>query len=121
MGALDNHIQGALNPIVNILNDARAQFHAQGRPGGLHRSAGAQAAGLLIDLDRGSVAGHSQYLTDQPLLTHTDHIRHVGVSQAVGHDQRAGNLNDFTLTHSFTAFLEQFRMKLHAQAAHHEN
>ena len=101
----DDLLQRTLDTVVDILNDAGAQLHGQGRTGGLHLGPRAQAGGLLVDLDGSPVAGHVQDLTDQPLLAHADHVRHVGVAQAVGHHQGPGYFNDFSLAHSFTAFL----------------
>ena len=108
-GLLDDLLQRALDAVVDVLDDAGAQLYAQGRAGGDHRRAGSKAGGLLIDLDGGPVAGHVQDLTDQALLAYADHVGHVGVGQTVGHHQGAGDLDDFSLTHSFTAFPFQIK------------
>ena len=93
---LDDLLQRTLDAVVNIFDDAGSEFHAQGRAGGLHLRPRSQAGGLLIDLDGGPVAGHRQDFADQPLIAHADGVLHVGVAHAVGDDQRAGNLDDFT-------------------------
>ena len=82
--------------VVDIFNDARAQLHGQGGAGGLYHRAGAQAGGLLIDLDGGGVAVHGEDLADEALIPHPDHVGHVGVSEPRGHHQRAGDLDNFT-------------------------
>ena len=48
-----NVLQGTLDAVVDVLDQARAQLHGQGGAGGLHLRAGAQAGGLLIHLDGG--------------------------------------------------------------------
>ena len=101
---LHDLLQGALDAVVNILNEARPQLHRQRGAGGHHLGAGAQAGGLLVDLDGGGIAAHVQDLADELLLTHADHVGHVGVLHAGGHHQRAGNLYNFA--HSVSTFLQ---------------
>ena len=94
-GELHDLLQGALNTVVNIFQQAGAQLNGQGRAGGDYFRTGADAGGLFVDLNRGGVAVHRQNLTDQMLLAYSDHVCHVGVLHAGGNDQRAGYLNDF--------------------------
>ncbi len=89
-------LQGALDAVVDVLNDAGAQLHAHGRAGGLHHRAGAQAGGLLVHLDGRRIAVHVQNLADQALLAHPHHVGHVGVLQPRRHHQRAGDLDNFS-------------------------
>ena len=88
--------KGALDAVVDVLNDAGAQLHAHGRAGGLHHRAGAQAGGLLVHLDGRRIAVHVQNLADQALLAHPHHVGHVGVLQPRRHHQRAGDLDNFS-------------------------
>src|SRR5699024_1155386 len=103
---LHDLLQGSLDSIVDILNHAGAQLHAHGVTGGYHLGAGAQAGGLLVDLNGGGIPVHGEDLTDEALGTHTDHVGHVGVRQAGGHHQGAGDLNYFT--HIVETFLLGF-------------
>ena len=98
----DDLLQRTLDAVVDVLDQAGAQLHAQGRAGGDHIGAGAQAGGLLIHLYGGSVTGHIQDLPDQLLGAYAHHVRHVGVRHAVRHHQRAGDFDD--LTHSVAPF-----------------
>ena len=98
---LHDLLQGALDAVIDTLDHAGAQLHAHGGAGGLHHGAGAQAGGLLIDLDGGGVALHGQNLADQPLGAHTDHVGHIGVRQARGHNQRSGYFHNFTAQYKY--------------------
>ena len=95
-GLLPDLLQGTLDTVVNVFNNAGAQLHAHGRTGGLHHCAGAKAGSLLIDLDGGRVTLHGEDLADQALGSYTDHVRHIGIGQAGGYHQRAGYLHNFT-------------------------
>ena len=59
-------------------------------------SARTQAGGLLVDLDGGGVAVHGEDLADEALLTHADHVGHIGVFQARGYHQRSRNLDNLS-------------------------
>ena len=93
---LHNGIQRALNSIVNVFYQSGAKLHRKRRAGGHHLGAGAEAGGLLVDLNGGGTAVHGQDLTDEALLTDTNHIRHIGFLQAGGNHQRPGDFNDFS-------------------------
>ena len=95
-------LQRTLDAVINILDQAGTQLHAQRRAGGDHIRAGAEARGLLVYLNGSPVTGHIQDLSDQLLLAYAHHVRHAGVRHAVGHHQRAGDFND--LTHLFAPF-----------------
>ena len=112
---LPDDLQRALDPVVNILDQAGAQLHGQGRAGGDHLSAGPQSGGLLIDLDGGGVPSHIQDLADQALLAHTDHVGHVGLLHPCGHHQRAGDLDD--LSHRLITFFRVNFYKISAPTA----
>ena len=88
--------QGALDTVVNALQQAGAKLYAEGSAGGDDLGAGTEPRGLLIDLDGSLVACHGQDLALQALFTNLDHVGHPGVGQAFGHHQRAGYLNDFS-------------------------
>ncbi len=81
--------QRALYAVVDVLQHAGAELHAQRQAGGLHLGAGAEAGGLLVDLDGRAVARHVQYFAYKPLATHADDVRHVGVGKSLCDDQRA--------------------------------
>ena len=98
----DDLLQRTLDAVIDILDQAGAQLHAQRCAGGDHISAGTQTGRLLIHLYGGPVAGHIQDLSDQLLGTYAHHVRHVGVRHAVRHHQRAGDFDD--LTHSLAPF-----------------
>ena len=108
--------QRTLDTVVNIFDDTGAQLHGHGRAGGLHRRAGAQAGGLLIDLDGRGVAVHGEDLTDQALLSHPDHVGHIGVLQPGGHHQRAGDFDDFSAQIDSTFFHVGGRGRVRAPA-----
>ena len=93
---LHDDLQRALDAVVDVLDQAGAQFHGQGGAGGDHLRPGTQAGGLLIDLDGGGVPIHGQHFSDQALLAHPDHVGHVGLLEPGGHHQRAGDLDDFS-------------------------
>ena len=93
---LPDDLQGALNAVVDIFDEAGTQLHGQGGAGGDHLRPGAQAGGLLIHLDGGRVPGHVQDLADKALLPHPDHVGHVGLLHPRGHHQRAGNFYDLS-------------------------
>ena len=99
-------LQGALDTVVNAFDHAGAQLHAHGGAGGHHLGAGAQAGGLLVDLNVGGVALHGQDLADQALGADADHVGHIGVRQARGHYQRPGNFNNFTAQVHLPSFLD---------------
>ena len=105
--ALGDLLQGTLDAVINHLDQARPQFHRQGRPCGLHRRARAQAGGLLVHLDGGRVPGHGQHLADEALLPHPDHVRHVGLGQACGHHQGARNFHHFAVSHRYASLLSR--------------
>ena len=107
--AADDLLQRALDAVVDVLDETRAQFHAEGRAGGDHLCAGAKAGRLLVYLNGGAVAGHIQDLSDQMLGAYAHHIRHTGVRHAVGHHQRTGDFDD--LTHSSAPFRKYPRLR----------
>ena len=94
-GDLHDLFQGTLDAVVNIFKQAGAKLNGQRSAGGDHFRAGADAGGLLIDLDRCGVTVHVQNLADQVLFAYSNHVCHVGVLHAGGDHQRAGYLNDF--------------------------
>lgn len=94
-GDLHDLLQGTLNAVVNIFQQAGAQFHGQGCAGGNNFRAGADAGGFLVDLNCGGIAVHRQNFTDQMLFAYSDHVCHIGVLHTGGNHQRAGYLNDF--------------------------
>ena len=93
-GDLHDLLQGTLDTVVNIFKQAGAKLNGQRGAGGDHFRAGADAGGLLIDLDRRGVTVHVQNLADQVLFADSNHVCHVGVLHAGGDHQRAGYLND---------------------------
>ena len=93
---LHDDLQGTLDAVVDILNQAGAQLYGQRGAGGDHFRPGTQAGGLLVNLDGSGIAGHGEDLADQALLAHTDHVGHVGLSHTGGDHQRTGDLNDFS-------------------------
>ena len=95
-GDLHDALQGPLDAVVDIFDQAGAQLHRQGGAGGFYRRAGAQAGGLLIDLDGGGVPVHGEDLADEALLAHADHVGHVGVRKSRGDHQRAGDFYDLS-------------------------
>ena len=82
--------QGTLDTVVDVFQHTGAELHRQRQTRGDDLGAGAEARGLLIDLDGRGVSGHVEDLANEPLAADTDHVRHVCVGQALGHDQRAG-------------------------------
>ena len=79
--------EGALDAVVDGLDEARAQLHGQRRAGGEHGLAGADAAGLLVDLDGGAVISQLDDLAYQLLFGHADHVEHLHVRHAACHDE----------------------------------
>ena len=79
--------EGALDAVVDGLDEARAQLHGKGCAGGEHGLAGADAAGLLVDLDGGAVISQLDDLAYQLLFRHTDHVEHLHVRHAACHDE----------------------------------
>ena len=79
--------EGALDAVVDGLDEARAQLHGQGRAGGEHGLPRADAAGLLIDLDGGPISPKLNDFADQLLLRHADHVEHLHVRHAACHDE----------------------------------
>ena len=100
-GDLHDALQGALDAVVDVFDEAGTQLHGQGGAGGLHRRAGTQAGGLLVDLDGGGVAVHGEDLTDEALLAHADHVGHVGVRKSGGHHQRSGDFDNLSAAQIF--------------------
>ena len=107
--AADDLLQRTLDAVVDVLDEARAQLHAEGRAGGDHLCAGAKAGRLLVYLNGGAVAGHIQDLSDQMLGAYAHYVRHAGVRHAVGHHQRTGDFDD--LTHSSAPFRKYPRLR----------
>ncbi|MPM82291.1 hypothetical protein SDC9_129352 [bioreactor metagenome] len=103
IGARNGHdlLQRALNPVVDILHQARAQLHRQRIAGGFHRGARPQARGFLVNLDGSRIAGHGEDFADEPLLTYANHVSHVGVGKTGGNHEWAGNLDNFSAAQSF--------------------
>ena len=93
---LHDLLQRALDAVVDALDHAGPQLDAHGSTGGDHFRARAETGGLLIDLDGGRVALHGQDLADQAAGTHADHVGHIGVPEAGGDHQRAGDFHNFT-------------------------
>ena len=93
--------QRALDAVIDVLQHAGSQLHGQGHSRRLDLGAGAEAGGLLIDLDGGAVARHVQDLADQALLADTHNVGDVGVGQTVRHDQRSGYFCDSTAQCSY--------------------
>ena len=93
---LHDLLQRTLDTVVDALNHAGSKLHAHRSAGGDHVGSGAQAGGLLIDLDGGGVALHGQDLADQTLGSHADHVGHIGVRKSRGDNQRSGNFNNFS-------------------------
>ena len=101
-----NVLQGTLDAVVDLTDQARPQLHRQRRTGGHHILPGADACGFLIHLDGGLVAPHLDDLADQVLGTYPHHIEHIGVGHALGNDQGARHLDDFSyIIHSISNLL----------------
>ena len=79
--------EGALDAVVDGFDEARPQLHGQGRAGGEHGLTGADAAGLLVDLDGGPISAKLDDLADELLLRHADHVEHLHVRHAACHDE----------------------------------
>ena len=92
-------VQRALDTVEYALDEAGAELNAQRLVSGFDGLARAYARGLLIDLDRGSVAVHFYYFTDQTAVADTHDVKHIGVSHAGGNDERTGDLSYNTFTH----------------------
>ena len=105
---LHDLLQRTLDTVVDALDHAGAQLHAHGGAGGDHLGTGAQARGLLVNLDGGGVALHGQDLTDQPLRAHANHVGHIGVRQARGNHQRSGYFHNFSAQIDSTFFQDRF-------------
>ena len=74
------------------------------RAGRLDRVAGAEALGLLVDLDRGAVAAHLDDLAHEALRADLARGRTSSRAPALGDHERAGDLHDRALLHP-TSFL----------------
>lgn len=84
-----NDLEGAGNAVEDVGQHAGAQGDGHGGPLAHHRLAGLEAGRVLVDLDGGGRAVHTDHLADQALLAHADHIHH-GQALAAGHlDDRA--------------------------------
>ena len=93
---LADDIQGALNAVINGFDEPRRKLHRKRRSRGFHRLAGADAAGLVIDLDRCAIAAQLDDFADELLFRNAHHVVHLHVRHAVCNDQGAGHLNDRT-------------------------
>ncbi len=95
--------QRALDAVVNLADQAGPQLHGQGRACGINFFPGADACRLFIYLNGGPVAAHFDDLADQPLGADAHHVKHIGVGQALGNNQRAGHF------HNFSCFIHEKR------------
>ena len=119
---LADDLQRALDAVVNILDQTGAELNRQRRAGRHDLCPRAEARGLFIHLNGGTIAAHRQNFADEVLLAHADDIRHIRFRKSRRHDQRAGDLND--LSHkAFAPFLQNvradglFRGRVHARCA----
>ena len=65
---LADDVQRALDAVINGFDEARRMLHGKRRAGGFHGLAGADAAGLFINLDGRAVAAQLDDLADELLL-----------------------------------------------------
>ena len=65
---LADDVQRALDAVINGFDEARRKLHGKRRAGGFHGLAGADAAGLFINLDGRAVAAQLDDLADELLL-----------------------------------------------------
>ena len=93
-------VERALHAVVDGLEHARAELDRERRAGGLDGIAGADALGLLVDLDRGAVAAHLDDLAHEALGADLHEVEHLGGAEALGDHERAGYLDDGTLLHT---------------------
>ena len=97
---VNQDVEGALNPVKDLSDQAGTQLNRQGGPARDDTFARTQARCFLIDLDRRLVAVHFDDFADQPLFRYFNDIEHVGVTHSFRDDQGAGYLDDFSLTSS---------------------
>ena len=96
VGAGDLHdlVQRALDTVVDRADQTGTELNGERCAGGLHLFSGTETGGLLIDLNRGSVAVHFYDFANQTLAADAHNVKHIGVAHALGDDQRTRDLCD---------------------------
>ena len=89
-----DHVQRPLDAVVDLLDESGAELDRELRAGGGHLLARADAAGLLVDLDRHAVALDADDLAEQAGVADLDHLVHDRVLQALRLHQGARNPRD---------------------------
>ena len=98
-GYFHNIVQWSLDTIVDAGDQSRSQFYGKRYFHGFYRLARFQSGSLLIYLNRCLVPVHLDDLTDQSLVTYTNHVKHVGVSHALSDNQWSGHFLYRSFTH----------------------
>ena len=93
------NLQRALNTVINIGQKPRPQFHRKRRAGGNHTVAPAKAGRFFVNLNGRAVAVHLNDFADQTVFADPNHIKKVRRAHSLGHDQRAGNFQNFSFYH----------------------
>ena len=86
--------QGALDTVIDILQHAGPELNGHGHARCLDHRAGAEAGGLLINLNGGLVSAHIKYLAYKSLGAHAHNVGYVRVAQALCNHKRARNFDD---------------------------
>ena len=94
-----DRVQRALDAVVDRADQARPELDAHRLPGGFDGRAGAEAGGLLVNLDRRLVAVDLYDFADQPLVADAHDVEHVRVAHAAGNDERTGYFFDCAFAH----------------------
>ena len=89
-----DHVQRALDAVVNLLDEAGAELDRELRARAGHFLARADAAGLFVDLNRHAVAFDADGLPEQARVADLDHLVHDRVVQALRLHQWARNPRD---------------------------
>ena len=91
VGARDLHdlIERSLDTVVDSADKTGTQLNREGSAGGLNLLSGAETRGLLINLDRSSVAVHFYDFAYKTLFAYADNVIHIGVAHTVCNYQRS--------------------------------
>ena len=86
--------QGALDTVIDILQHAGPELNGHGHARCLDHRAGAEAGGLLINLNGCLISAHVKYLAYKSLGAHAHNVGHVRVAQALRNHKRPRNFDD---------------------------
>ena len=89
-------LKRTLDTVIYVLKQSGSEFYRKRCARRYDGIPSSESRSLLIDLYRGAVAVHFDYLADKSLASDADNIEHIGFLHSLGDNERSGHLNNFS-------------------------